>query len=44
MIRPYTQEFLDGLTVQDVEKALKVKLHIQQDIYSAKELFDLLFK
>ena len=43
MIRPYTQEFLDGLTVKDVEKALKVKLHIQQDIYTTKELFDLLF-
>ncbi len=44
MIRPYTQEFLDGLTVKDVEKNLNVKLHIQQDIYSTKELFELLFK
>ncbi len=43
MIRPYTTEFLDGLTVKDVEKALGVKLHIQKDIYSTKELFDLLF-
>lgn len=43
MIRPYTTEFLDGLTVEDVEKSLKVKLFITKDIYSTKELFNLLF-
>ena len=40
----YTTEFLDGLTVSDVEKEINAKLHIIQDIYSVKELFDLLFK
>ena len=44
VLRPYTTEFLDGLTVKDVEKALNVKIHITKDIYSTKELFDLLFK
>ncbi len=44
VLRPYTTEFLDGLTVKDVEKALGIKLHITKDIYSTKELFELLFK
>ena len=44
MIRPYTTEFLDGLTVEDVEKNLGIKLILQKDIYSTKELFDLLFR
>lgn len=44
LLRPYTTEFLDGLTVKDVEKQLDIKLHIIKDIYSVKELFDLLFK
>ena len=44
VVRPYTTEFLDGLTVKDVEKELGLKLHIIKDIYSMKELFDLLFK
>ena len=43
VLRPYTTEFLDGLTVKDVEKELNAKLIVQQDIYSLKELFDLLF-
>ena len=43
VLRPYTTEFLDGLTVKDVEKAIDAKLHITQDIYSVKELFKLLF-
>ena len=44
LLRPYTIEFLDGLTVKDVEKQLGIKLHIIKDIYSMKELFKLLFK
>lgn len=44
VLRPYTTEFLDGLTVEEVEKALDIKLHVIQDIYSVKELFGLLFK
>ena len=44
VLRPYTTEFLDGLTVKDVEKELNVKLHIIKDIYSTKELFEFIFK
>lgn len=43
VLRPYTTEFLDGMNVKDVEKKLGVKLHIIEDIYSLKELFDMLF-
>lgn len=43
MIRPYTTEFLDGLTIKDVENALNIKLCITKDIYSTKELFSLIF-
>ena len=43
VLRPYTTEFLDGLTVEDVEKEIDAKIHITQDIYSVKELFELLF-
>ena len=44
LLRPYTTEFLDGLTVADVEKEIGAKIHVTEDIYSTKELFDLLFK
>lgn len=44
MLRPYTTEFLDGLNIKDVETQLNIKLHITNDIYSTKELFDILFK
>lgn len=42
VLRPYTNEFLDGLTVSDIEKELKIKIHVQQDIYSTKEIIDLI--
>ena len=44
VLRPYTTEFLDGLQVRDVEKELNIKLHIWQDVYSTKELFEFIFK
>lgn len=44
VLRPYTTEFLDGLTISDVEKQINAKIHIIKDIYSVKELFKLLFK
>lgn len=44
VLRPYTTEFLDGITVNEVEKLINAKLHIIKDIYSVKELFKLLFK
>lgn len=43
VLRPYTTEFLDGLTICDVEKEINAKLHIVKDIYSVKELFEMLF-
>ncbi len=42
VLRPYTNEFLDGLTISDIEKELKIKIHVQQDIYSTKEIIDLI--
>ena len=44
VLRPYTTEFLDGLTVEDVEKKLNIKIHIIKDVYSTKELLDLILK
>ena len=32
-----------GATIDDVEKALNIKLHVTKDVYSVKELFNLLF-
>lgn len=43
VLRPYTTEFLDGLTVKDVEKTINAKIHIVKDVYCVKELFRLLF-
>ena len=43
MLRPYTIEFLDGLTIKDVEEQTKTKIHVIKDVYSVKELFKLLF-
>lgn len=44
VLRPYTTEFLDGLTVKDVEQVLGGNLIVTKDIYSTKELFNILFK
>lgn len=44
VLRPYTTEFLDGLTVSDVEKEINAKLHVIEEIYGVKELFEMLFK
>lgn len=40
MIKPFTQSFLDDLTVEDVEKELDCKLIIIKDFYSIKEIID----
>lgn len=42
VLRPYTTEFLDGLTISDIEKELNIKIHVQQDIYSTKEIINLI--
>lgn len=37
MLRPYTKDFLDNVTVEDVEKALNCKVFVVQDVYSSQE-------
>ena len=44
MLRPYTADFLDGLTVKDVEKATGSKLFVIKDIYSTKEFLKIIGK
>ena len=44
MLRPYTTDFLDGLTVKDVEKATGSKLFVIKDIYSTKEFLKIIGK
>lgn len=40
MLKPFTQKFLDELSVQDVEKALNCKIIIINNCYSTKEIID----
>ena len=42
MLRPFTQDFLDNITVEEVEKALCCKIFIVQDIYSSREFIDII--
>ena len=42
MLRPFSEDFLDGVTVFDIEKALGCKVFVVRDIYSVKEIVDLL--
>ena len=44
MLRPYTTDFLDGLTVKDAEKATGSKLFVIKDIYSTKEFLKIIGK
>ena len=44
MLRPYTMDFLDGLTVKDVEKATGSKIFVIKDIYSTKEFLKIIGK
>ncbi len=44
VLRPYTTEFLDGLCIKDVEQSLNINLHIVNDIYSTKEIFDYIYE
>ena len=44
MLRPFSADFLDGVTVFDVENELNCKVQVINDIYSVKEVFDLLKK
>ncbi len=42
MLRPYSEEFLDGPSVADVEKEIGCKITVIKDIYSTKEIFDII--
>lgn len=42
MIRPYTEEFLDDITVSEIEKELDCKITVIKDIYSTKEIVNLI--
>lgn len=42
MLRPFTQDFLDNVTVQEVEKLLKCRIFPIQDIYSSREFADVI--
>lgn len=37
MLRPYSEDFLDGTTLSNVQKELNCTLHVIKDIYSTKE-------
>lgn len=42
MFSPYTNDFLDGKNIKDLQKELNCKIHIIQDIYSTKELLNII--
>lgn len=44
MLRPYTTDFLDGLTVKDAEKATGSTIFVIKDIYSTKEFLKIIGK
>ena len=42
MLKPYSQDFLDNITVKEVEKETGCKILTIKDIYSAKEIIDII--
>lgn len=42
MLRPFTQDFLDNITVSQAEEEIGAKIHIINDIYSVREILELL--
>lgn len=42
MLRPFTEDFLDNITVDDVQKETGCKLHVIKDIYSTKEFLNII--
>lgn len=42
MLKPYSQDFLDNITVYDVEQETNCKIITIKDIYSAKEILDII--
>lgn len=44
MLRQFTQDFLDGKTLDDVKKATGLEFYVIQDCYSTKEIVDFILK
>jgi len=44
MLRPYSEDFLDGTTLSDVQKELNCAIHVIKDIYSTKEFIEIITK
>lgn len=44
MLSPYTNKFLDGKHIDELKEALNCNIHVIQDIYSIKEIFDLIIE
>lgn len=42
MLREYSNDFLDGITLVELEKELCCKIHVIKDIYSSAEIVELL--
>ncbi len=42
MLRPFSEDFLDNITITDVEKVLGCKVYIIKDIYCAKEFAEII--
>lgn len=42
MLRPFTEDFLDNVTLKEVEQALECKIFPINDIYSAREIIDII--
>lgn len=42
MLRPFTNDFLDNVTVEEVEKALGCKIYPIKDIYSSREFIEII--
>ena len=44
MLRPYSEDFLDGVTLTEVQKELNCKIYVIKDIYSTKEFVEIIKK
>lgn len=44
MLRPYSEDFLDGVTLSEVQKELDCKINVIKDIYSTKEFVEIIKK
>lgn len=42
MLRPFSEDFLDNVTISEVQKTLCCNIHIIKDIYSTKEFIDII--